>query len=148
MKTRWPATEWPGSASAAAWPWPIPGLGPFTGLAGVIGGMTGAAHGAICGAPLGPALAVNQGRATGGARDRIEEALALISGPLGCTADTVPGRLASWALAAGLPRLGDLGVKDADHEKIAEAATSASSSRGNPVALAAADFAEILARAH
>ena len=124
------------------------GLGAVHGLAGVIGGMTGAAHGAICGALLGPALAVNQGRATGAARDRIEEALALISGPLGCTADTVPGRLASWALAAGLPRLGDLGVKAADHEKIAEAATSASSSRGNPVALAAADFAEILARAH
>lgn len=123
------------------------GLGAVHGLAGVIGGMTGAAHGAICGALLGPTLAVNRARSDGAARERIDEALRLLAGPLGCAPGAVPEELAAWAHRAGLPRLSTLGVAAADHAEISGAAMAASSSKANPVALTPDGFAEILGKA-
>lgn len=120
------------------------GLGVVHGLSGVIGGMTGAAHGAICGALLGPVVAMNRDGATGAARDRLDQACALLAGPLGCAAADAPARLADWAHGAGLPRLSALGLAAGDHAQVAEAAQSASSTKGNPVALSVADLCAIL----
>jgi len=120
------------------------GLGAVHGLAGVIGGRTGAAHGAICGVLLGPTLAVNRALASGAARQRIEEACASLAAVLGGTDQAAPRQLAELATAAGLPRLADFGLHPSEYPGVAEAALSGSSTAGNPVPLAASDLVEIL----
>lgn len=120
------------------------GLGAVHGLAGVIGGRTGAAHGAICGALLGPALEVNRARTTGPARAKVEHACCQLAEALGGAAETAPRDLALWAAREGLPGLAAMGLSANDHASVAQAALTASSSAGNPVALAAGDFEEIL----
>ncbi|MFN3576422.1 MAG: iron-containing alcohol dehydrogenase [Tabrizicola sp.] len=123
------------------------GLGAVHGLAGVIGGMTGAAHGAICGALLGPVLAANRAAAQGRARARLDEVCALLAEVLGSSAAEAPAALQAWSRAEGLPDLAALGVADEDHAGIAAAALSASSMKGNPVALSEALLRGILAAA-
>ncbi|MFN4203924.1 MAG: iron-containing alcohol dehydrogenase [Tabrizicola sp.] len=123
------------------------GLGAVHGLAGVIGGMTGAAHGAICGALLGPVLAANRAAAEGAARARLDEVCSVLAEVLGSSAAEAPAELQAWAWAEGLPGLAALGVADADHDRIATAALSSSSMKGNPVALTKAQLREVLAAA-
>lgn len=113
------------------------GLGAVHGLAGVIGGQTGAAHGAICGVLLGPVLAANRARATGDAAARLDLVLGLIDQTLGAP-------VGDWARAQGLPGLTAMGVAPADHAQIAGASLSASSMKGNPVALSADDLVGIM----
>jgi len=120
------------------------GLGAVHGLAGVIGGRTGAAHGAICGVLLGPTLAVNRALTSGAARQRIDEACASLAAVLGGTDQAAPRQLAELAATAGLPRLADFGLHPSEYPGVAEAALSASSTAGNPVPLAASDLVEIL----
>ncbi|RGP38560.1 iron-containing alcohol dehydrogenase [Pseudotabrizicola alkalilacus] len=120
------------------------GLGAVHGLAGVIGGTTGAPHGAICGALLGPVLTMNRARSTGDARTRLDHVCALLAEVLDCTAETAPEALATWAHQAGLPRLSALGVRPEDHAAIAAAAEGASSTKGNPVVLGQGDLCKVL----
>jgi alcohol dehydrogenase class IV len=108
------------------------GLGAVHGLAGVIGGMTGAAHGAICGALLPHILRANA------AAPRMAEVLRAL-GPVDALED--------WIHGAGLPRLSALGLNPADHRAVAEAALSASSMKANPVPLDARDLEAILGAA-
>lgn len=123
------------------------GLGVVHGLAGVIGGLTQAAHGAICGVLLGPALAMNRARSTGQARTRIDTVCAAIATTLGGTAETAPETLARWATAKGLPALTAQGLPATRHEQVATAAQSSSSMKGNPVPLSTAEQTAILAAA-
>ncbi len=109
------------------------GLGAVHGFAGVIGGRTGAAHGAICGALLGPVLEMNRRLTTGDQRRRVDHVYALLADVLGCDAAYASQVLADWAHGAGLPGLGALGVNSADLPGIADAARVASSMKGNPV---------------
>ncbi|WP_135449275.1 MULTISPECIES: iron-containing alcohol dehydrogenase [Tabrizicola] len=123
------------------------GLGAVHGLAGVIGGMTGAAHGVICGALLGPVLAANRAAATGAARARLDEVCSIIATQLGCSVEAAPLALQSWARGAGLPGLAELGLAASDHARVAEAACSASSMKGNPVPLSPEALCMVLATA-
>lgn len=123
------------------------GLGAVHGLAGVIGGRTGIAHGAICGVLLGPAMAVNSDITSGAPRARIEEACARIAEVLDTTADRAPAALSRWARSAGLPRLSEMGLAREDHEAVATAALSASSTAGNPVPVTAEALQRMLALA-
>jgi hypothetical protein len=123
------------------------GLGAVHGLAGVIGGLTGAAHGAICGALLGPVLAMNRGLATGPARDRLDSVCRILADALGSTEAAAPLALQTWARAAGLPTLAALGVSPAQHDSIAGGAMTASSTKGNPVALDQGALVRVLAQA-
>lgn len=110
------------------------GLGAVHGLAGVIGGMTGAAHGAICGTLLPFVIAANRAALPPGvAADRLAEVEALLAGAFG-TADGV-GALHRWSRDNGLPGLAALGLDPADHGAVAEAARGASSMAANPVEL-------------
>lgn len=118
------------------------GLGAVHGLAGVIGGMTGAAHGAICGALLPHVLRANAARAPSA---RMAEVAGWIASAFG-SPDGVSA-LETWIHAAGLPRLSALGVCPQDHGIVAEAALVSSSMRANPAALSAADLEAILAAA-
>ncbi|WP_431300871.1 iron-containing alcohol dehydrogenase [Tabrizicola sp. BL-A-41-H6] len=122
------------------------GLGAVHGFAGVIGGMTGAAHGAICGAMIGPVLAVNRAATSGNARQRLDHVCDIIAAAFGTTAEAAPQALQTWARSAGLPDLADLGVRPEDHGAIVAASASASSMKGNPVSLPDAALLDILRR--
>ena len=106
------------------------GLGAVHGLAGVIGGVTPAAHGAICGALLGPVLAMNRDHAPDPARAvEICDEIAQI---LDCAPADAPQALARWARECGLPGLDSQGLARADHAAVAQAALASSSMKGNP----------------
>ncbi|MDS9466654.1 iron-containing alcohol dehydrogenase [Paracoccus sp. MBLB3053] len=106
------------------------GLGAVHGLAGVIGGVTPAAHGAICGALLGPVLDMN--RRLVADKARIDEVCGLISGVLGGSAADAPRTLFEWTRDRGLPGLEAQGLSRAQHASVAEASLSSSSMKGNP----------------
>lgn len=123
------------------------GLGAVHGLAGVIGGLCPAPHGAICGALLGPVLRLNWRQATGDTADRLDRVFAQIAAVLGGTAADAPETLADWARAAGLPGLRAQGFPAELVAQTAEAALGSSSMKGNPVSLTRADLEWALERA-
>ncbi|QYK42135.1 MAG: iron-containing alcohol dehydrogenase [Paracoccaceae bacterium] len=120
------------------------GLGAVHGLAGVIGGLIPAAHGAICGALLAPILRLNRDRATGDTAARLDHVFGQIAATLGGRTAEAPETLAAWVREAGLPGLGALGLPAALHARTAADAMGSSSMKGNPVALSEADLREAL----
>ena len=112
------------------------------GLAGVIGGVTPAAHGAICGALLGPVIAMNRQHAPDPAR--LHEVCALIAAELAVDAAHAPQALVDWARGCGLPGLVALGLDPAQHQAVAKASLSSSSMKGNPFAPDPALLCDIL----
>ena len=123
------------------------GLGAAHGLAGVIGGVTPAAHGAICGVLLGPVLAMNRQHATGEAARRIATVCATIADVLSVPEAEAPAALAAWARKAGLPGLAAQGLDPAQHQAVATAAMQSSSYKGNPVVLGVPDLEQVLVAA-
>ena len=87
------------------------GLGVIHGLAGPLGGLAGAPHGAICGALLPHGLATNAARLEGQAQDaRLEEIRGWIAAQLGRAPEQAFERLADWSASCGLPGLEALGI--------------------------------------
>ncbi len=121
------------------------GLGAVHGFAGVIGGRTGAAHGAICGRLLPAVLAANA--EAGGDETRFAAIRRIVAEVLGGAEGDAFETLEAWIDAQGLPRLGAMGLEAADHADVAEASLGASSMKGNPVALSQRALEGILARA-
>jgi len=122
-------------------------LGAVHGLAGVIGGLTGAPHGVSCAAMLVPAcagtIAALQAEDSGHpALARYAEAGFLLAGTPGI------GPLLDWLADTvrllGVPSISELGVRPDDHQRIAEQAARASSTKGNPVALSTGQLVAIL----
>lgn len=120
------------------------GLGAVHGLAGVIGGLCPAAHGAVCGALLAPVLRLNRACATGETAARLDQVFTAIAAALGGAPEDAPQTLATWVRAAGLPGLTVLGLDPVLHSRVAADALVSSSMKGNPVALSAADLCEAL----
>lgn len=119
------------------------GLGAVHGLAGVIGGMTGAAHGAICGTLLPFVIAANRAAVPPGpVAGRLAEVDAMLSAAFGGG----PGAeaLHRWSRRNGLPGLSALGLDAGDHGRVAAAAVAASSMRANPVVLSEAALQAVL----
>ena len=127
------------------------GLGAVHGLAGPIGGISPAAHGAVCGALISPVLALNRTRARdtgkGQALARLDKVCGLIADAFGGSAEAAPDSLARWIRAAGLPGLTEQGLAPADHAEVARAALDSSSMKGNPVPLLQDDLIAVLAAA-
>ncbi len=120
------------------------GLGAVHGLAGVIGGLTPAPHGAICGALLSPILRLNRAKATGDTAQRLDQVFHHIAAILGGRPENAPATLAQWAKNAGLPGLTTQGLPPALHRETAEAALTSSSMKGNPVPLTTQDLIQAL----
>ncbi|ETX30831.1 iron-containing alcohol dehydrogenase [Roseivivax isoporae] len=120
------------------------GLGVVHGLAGPLGGLSGAAHGAICGALLPHGLAANAARADGETAHRIGNVRRALVQALSIAPDAAFSSLADWARAAGLPGLDAQGVTADQRAEAAEMAASSSSMKANPVPLDAAALAGIL----
>ena len=119
------------------------GLGAVHGLAGVIGGVTGAAHGAICGTLLPVVIAANRAAVPQGPiADRLAEVDAMLSTAFGGGAGAEA--LHRWSRSHGLPGLAALGLGAADHAAVAAAAAGASSMKANPVVLPDAVLRDIL----
>jgi len=118
------------------------GLGAVHGFAGVIGGRTGAAHGAICGALLVPVLRANRAAAAQGsdAAQRMDWVVAQIRAEFGHLQD-----FQNWIRGNGLPTIGGLGVTTEMHANIARDAVQSSSYRANPVDLRDGLLLQILA---
>ncbi len=123
------------------------GLGVVHGLAGPLGGLSGASHGAICGALLPHGLAANAARATGDTARRIDRVKHCLANALSTSPDNAFSSLAEWSRHAGLPRLDAQGVTAEHRATAARMAASSSSMKANPVPLDPAALAEIMDKA-
>ena len=122
------------------------GLGAVHGLAGPLGGMFDAPHGALCAALLPHVMEVNRG---------------MIRGPAGRGAVSAPtevvrrfeevrrivGDLAGLVEALAIPPLRRYGVTREAFPEIIEKAKASSSMKGNPVVLRDVELREVLERA-
>lgn len=125
-------------------------LGAVHGLAGVIGGMTGAGHGAICGALFAPVFAANVHALAQRGRDnpslaRMGELAGLVRKD--ATAADLADLIAALVAAIGLRSLDELGLRAGDHAKVAAAAQASSSMQGNPLELTGEELCGALAAA-
>lgn len=123
-------------------------LGAVHGLAGVLGGTTGAPHGAICAALLAPTTDANI-RAMS-QRDPDNPGLAgYLLGAEALTGELSLPRLVEWladlAARLGSPRLRELGLRPADHDEVVTKALRASSMKGNPIDLTQEELHAVLA---
>lgn len=124
------------------------GLGVVHGLAGPLGGLSNAAHGAICGALLPHGLRANAEAGEDAVlQSRIAEVQGWIAQAFGGAPDAAFDVLHDWSRSAGLPGLDALGISDAALAQAARDAVSSSSMKANPVALSEAQLSELMERA-
>ncbi|MDV7269363.1 iron-containing alcohol dehydrogenase [Thioclava sp. A2] len=125
------------------------GLGAVHGLAGVLGGVSDAPHGAICGRLLPEVLPLNRQTLHEQGRDtrRFDEVAHWIASALGGAPEDAFATLGAQIDIWGLPRLSAFGIAAQSFPAIAEAARSSSSMKANPVALSTDQLVTILARA-
>ncbi|SHG95179.1 iron-containing alcohol dehydrogenase [Marivita hallyeonensis] len=122
------------------------GLGAVHGLAGVIGGQTGAAHGEICATLLPHVLAYNASNAPTGSvsAGKHEMIFRHISEVLKVAPEEAPHALNAQIAALGIRNLAKMGVTPSNVSDIAAAAKTTSSSKNNPVPPDMVDFEAIL----
>lgn len=126
------------------------GLGAVHGLAGPLGGLSHAPHGAICGALLPHVLLANRKAATDArAIARLDEVGRWIAGAFGTGPDLSDAchALAKWSRRAGLPGLARLGITADIQVEAAAAAAASSSMKANPAALSAEVLSGVMAAA-
>jgi alcohol dehydrogenase class IV len=121
-------------------------LGAVHGLAGVIGGRTGASHGAICAALLPHVLSANNAAIPpdSDVAARLQDVMVWIGAALSVRPADSLEALVQWNLRSGLPGMRALGISEADIGTIGAEARTASSSKGNPVPPDAFDFEGVL----
>jgi alcohol dehydrogenase class IV len=128
------------------------GLGAVHGLAGVVGGVVEAPHGAVCAALLAPVVAANVAALRAREPDspalrRYAEVAALLTGRADATVEDGVEWLRATVAALDVPPLGAVGLDPARHAEVAEKAAAASSMRANPVTLRADELVAALAAA-
>jgi alcohol dehydrogenase class IV len=124
-------------------------LGAVHGFAAPVGGMVSAAHGAICAALLAPVLETNvralRSREPGSrALDRYEEAARLLTGRPDASIDDGVTWIRETVELLEVPALGALGVRPEQVDEVVAKARTASSMKGNPVALTDEELHAIL----
>jgi alcohol dehydrogenase class IV len=128
-------------------------LGAVHGLAAALGGRLGAPHGQVCAAVLAATTAANVaalrrlGDAGAAGLARYDDAAAALTGCPAARADDAVAWLAETVTALDVPGLGALGLAEGDVPAVVADALAASSTRGNPVVLGAAEMADVVAAA-
>ncbi len=127
-------------------------LGSVHGLAGPLGGMFEAHHGALCGRLLPAALRVNltalRARApTSPAVDRYRELARLLTGLPDSRPEDALEAVASLVADVGSVPLACYGVQSTHFDELVTKALNSSSMRGNPISLTRDEVTEILASA-
>ncbi len=127
------------------------GLGAVHGIAGPLGGMTGAGHGIICAALLSEVLEANL-RLIENTTDnspspsRYDELAVLLTGKTTAR----PGDVGPWITrireTLKIPSLADLGLKRGDIPELVEKSLNAGSMKANPVKLTPLEIEGILTR--
>ncbi len=124
-------------------------LGAVHGLAGVVGGMVDAPHGAVCAALLAPVVEANlralreREPAAAGLR-RYGEVARLLTGRDGATGEDAVAWLRETVAALDVPPLGAVGLRRAQHAEVAAKAARSSSMQGNPVRLTEEELVTVL----
>lgn len=125
------------------------GLGAVHGLAGPLGGVFGAPHGALCAALLPHVMhanlrALDERASTHAARRRFDDLGPLLTGRQGAGATEGIAWVRDLVAACEIPRLGRYGVTMADVPRITTQAAKSSSMKGNAIPLTDAELAAIL----
>jgi alcohol dehydrogenase class IV len=125
------------------------GLGAVHGLAGPVGGMFPAPHGAVCASLLQHVMTMNlralrQREPANGALRRYQEVARLLTGNPNAEATDGVEWVRRLVADLNIPPLRTYGVTMAESVEICERATKASSMKANPIALTKNELAEIL----
>jgi alcohol dehydrogenase class IV len=124
-------------------------LGAVHGVAGVVGGMVDAPHGAVCAALLAPVVEANvralreRAPAAPGLR-RYAEVARLLTGRDGATVGDAVAWLRGTVAALDVPPLGAVGLRRAQYAEVATKAARSSSMQGNPVRLTEEELVTVL----
>ncbi len=124
-------------------------LGAVHGLAGTIGGMIDAPHGALCACLLLPAFRANleivsRRESTNDSVDKFDEIARLVTGNPSAKSNYALAWLEGLIDELPLKPLAELGFIEAHISEASEKAARSSSIQGNPIDLAPADLREIL----
>ncbi len=128
------------------------GLGAVHGLAGPLGGIYPAPHGAVCGRLLPEVMAANlralESRAPSSpARERYRQVAVILTGQPEAEAADGVRRVRRLVERLEIPPLSGYGLTPAGIPEVVMKAKSSSSMKGNPIALTGEELAEILSRA-
>ncbi len=128
------------------------GLGAVHGLAGPLGGMLGAPHGALC-AVLVPNVVRINSRAMAAraadhpARPRLDEVARLVTSRASATAEDGAAWLRDVAAEFGIPRLGAYGLTTTSIPDVIERGRRANSMKANPIDLTTEELTGVLTAA-
>ena len=124
-------------------------LGAVHGIAGVVGGMVDAPHGALCAALLAPVVEANvralrDREPDSPALRRYAHVAALLTGQDDASVEEAADWVRETVAALGVPSLTALGLQAAQHAEVAEKAVRSSSMQGNPVPLSEDELLAVL----
>jgi alcohol dehydrogenase class IV len=121
------------------------GLGVVHGIAGPLGGLCGAPHGAICGALLPAGITANRDNVTEAEHSaRIDRVIGWIADAFETSTDQALQHFRQWIIQSGLPGLASIGVTEEHIVSASQAAVSSSSMKANPVVLSTATIENIM----
>ncbi|MGW8249602.1 MAG: iron-containing alcohol dehydrogenase, partial [Anaerolineales bacterium] len=124
-------------------------LGAVHGLAGVLGGMFDAPHGAICARLLPEVMQLNVDAlaarsAENGALERYAEIAKYLTGDPGSSVESGVSWVRNLCRELSIPGLSRYGVRAERFPEIIEKAQESSSMKGNPIRLTSAELSQIL----